>query len=76
MKKCMKNRVKKYRLRKRLTQRKLGELAGISQTTVSHMERGTYVPAVDTALRVAAVLGVSVEDLFILSERPEKYISM
>lgn len=71
----MNNKLKAYRIRCGLSQRKLGRLAGVSQSTISHIESDYYVPAVDTALKIAAVLGVTVEELFILSrtEKPEVY---
>lgn len=70
----MKNRVREKRIEKGLTQKELGRLAGISQTTISHIEIGNYIPMVDTALKIAAVLGVAAEELFILPDLPEKYI--
>ena len=69
----MKNKVKEKRIEKGLTQKELGTLAGVSQTTISHIECESFIPAVDTALKVAAVLGATVEELFILRDRPEKY---
>jgi putative transcriptional regulator len=47
-----------------LSQAGLAESAGVSRQLVSAAESGRSVPAVDAALRLAAVLGVSVERLF------------
>lgn len=50
----------------KLTQSQLARLAGVSQATISHIEHEQYVPALDTALRIAAALHTPVEKLFIL----------
>lgn len=42
----------------------LGHAAGVSRSTVSNIERGLYEPSVSVALRLAAVLGCTVEELF------------
>lgn len=70
----MKNQLKEKRKKAGLSQYQLSRLAGISQATISHIEIGNYIPMVDTALKIAAVLGVAVEELFILPDLPEKYI--
>src|SRR5262245_13429928 len=47
-----------------LSQAGLAASAGVSRQLVSAAESGRSVPAVDAALRMAAVLGVTVEQLF------------
>jgi predicted XRE-type DNA-binding protein len=42
---------------KGLSQRKLGELAGVAQPVIARMERGTNSPGLDNVLRVLAPLG-------------------
>lgn len=69
----MKNTVREKRKSKGLTQKELGRLAGVSQTTISHIESGNYIPMIDTVLKIAAVLGVAVDELFTLSDPPKKY---
>ena len=49
--------LKGVRLKMRLTQKELGELLGISQTTVSLLETGRYNPNPKTARKVEAKLG-------------------
>ena len=51
-----------------LTQEELAERVGSTRQTVLAIEKGNYNPSVGLALRLAAVLGVSVEDLFQLDE--------
>lgn len=60
----MKNLLKEKRKKAGLSQYQLSRLAGISQATISHIERGMFIPTIDTAYRVAAVLGVRVDDIF------------
>jgi putative transcriptional regulator len=47
-----------------LNQEQLASLAGISQQTLSKIERGTLRASPDVKARLAAILGTSVSDLF------------
>jgi DNA-binding XRE family transcriptional regulator len=47
-----------------LSQAELARLAGVSRASVGAIEQGRHVPAVDAAMRLARVLGTSVEVLF------------
>lgn len=69
----MKNTVREKRKSKGLTQKELWRLAGVSQTTISHIESGNYILMIDTVLKIAAVLGVTVDELFTPSDPPKKY---
>ncbi len=60
--------LRERRLECGLTQSQLAARAGVSRQLVAAVEAGRNVPAVDAALRLAAALTVSVEDLF--GERP------
>lgn len=46
------------RERKGLSMTQLGEMAGLSQQSVSYIERGLRIPTLDTLLRIAAALEV------------------
>jgi putative transcriptional regulator len=50
-----------------MTQAQLAEAVGVSRQTVNALEAGNYAPSVYLALRVAAVLSTTVEDLFAVS---------
>lgn len=47
-----------------LTQRQLADLVGVTDQTISNLERGVTKPTLDTARALARVLGVQVEALF------------
>lgn len=49
---------RKERLRKKLSMTSLATLAGLSQQSVSYVERELRVPNLDTMLRIAAALEV------------------
>jgi len=52
-----------------LTQRELAEAAGLTQQAVSYIERGAGVPRVTTMLRLAQVLGTTLETLLCAGDR-------
>ena len=60
------NEVKTHRVKNRLTQAKLGEMAGITRKSINAIETNRMVPSVLLALLLANVLDVAVEDLFSL----------
>lgn len=65
----MKNRIAEFRKRQCLTQLQLAERANLtSYTLVQRYEKGTRLPGVDIALRLARALGTTVEELFELEE--------
>ena len=53
-----------------LTQTDLSKKVGVSRRALSSIEKGTAKPSVDVALRLAAVLNTSVEDLFVCEDVP------
>lgn len=55
--------LKEYRKRASLTQIELAELVGIRQATLSSLENGKSRPHKKTALAIAEVLGISVDEL-------------
>lgn len=67
----LQNRLKEYRARHGLNQGQMGQLVGVSRQTISLIERGDYNPSVTLALRIAAVFGVQVEDIFSLTGEDE-----
>ena len=66
------NRVRRVRSGVGMTQAQLAEAVGVSRQTVNALEAGNYAPSVYLALRVAAVLATTVEDLFAADPNPPK----
>jgi putative transcriptional regulator len=64
------NRLHVARAERRLSQTELARAVGVSRQTISSIETGQYGPSALLALRLAAVLGVSVENLFWLEGEP------
>jgi putative transcriptional regulator len=60
------NRIREERVRLGLTQAQLATRAGVSRKTINTVENGVFVPSTVLALRLAKVLGTTVEDLFAL----------
>jgi transcriptional regulator with XRE-family HTH domain len=58
------NRIREYRLKAGLTQRKLAELLGRGKDAVSAWERGLNLPSVPRLLRMAKILGTLAESLY------------
>lgn len=52
------------RKQKGFTQIQLAKSLGIDQSTVSLWEKGKTAPRVDTALRLAEIMGCTVDDIF------------
>jgi putative transcriptional regulator len=47
-----------------MTQQELGELIGVTRQTVNAIELGKYSPSLEVAFRIAAVFGVTIDDVF------------
>jgi putative transcriptional regulator len=58
------NRIKAERERAALTQAALAELFGVSRKTINTVENGVFTPSATLAIKLAKVLGLSVEQLF------------
>ena len=61
------NVLKVHRAMKDLTQAELADRAGITRVSVNAIEGGRMVPSVLLALKLAAALGVTVDELFRLA---------
>lgn len=58
-------RVKVLREGKRLTLKELEELSGVDGSLINRIENGKVTPRVDTAVKLARALGVSVDELLV-----------
>lgn len=61
-------RVRELRQRKRWSQEKLAEEAGVSKDAVSRIERGDREPRIDTLEMIAEALGTNLSRLFDFSK--------
>jgi len=57
------NMLKRFRLRKKLTQEKLAEMTGLSNVYISGIERGKHNPSLDTIHSLAVALGIEAGEL-------------
>jgi len=60
----VKNRIRELRARHKMSQGELASAAGLSRSSISNIENGEQVPAGDAMIRIAKVLGESVEYTF------------
>lgn len=51
-----------------ITQEELSKKIGISRRALSSIENGTSIPSVDIAIRIASILGTTVEELFVVED--------
>lgn len=63
--------LRRHRLLAEVTQQDLADRVGATRQTIHAIEKGRYAPSVGLALKLAAIFGVSVEDLFTLDEGEE-----
>lgn len=66
------NNVRRYRFEAgEMTQQQLADRSGVTRQTIVSIEKGNYNPSVELALRLAKVLGTSVERLFEIDGREQ-----
>lgn len=58
------DRIKKYRIEKKLTQKKLGELCGIADSNIRKYEAGIQNPKIETLQKIADALEIPVSYLY------------
>jgi putative transcriptional regulator len=62
----LRNKIAYYRNKQDMTQAELARKLGISASYLNRIEKGTKTPSLRLAIRIAHVLGVPVERLFIV----------
>jgi DNA-binding XRE family transcriptional regulator len=60
----MKNKISDFRKAQNLTQRQLAEKVGITYQSLQRYEKGTVLPIVDIAIRLAEALNTTAAELF------------
>jgi len=64
----MKNKLKVYRAMHDLTQEALAGNLRVTRQTVISIEKGKYDPSLELAFRIARLLKVSIEDVFVYDD--------
>ena len=64
----LQSHVRQYREREELRQDELAAAVGVSRQTIIAVEKNGYTPSTELALRLARVLGATVEELFSLED--------
>ncbi len=64
----MKNRLEEERLRRGWTQQELADRVEVSRQTVISPERGRYNPSIVLAFKLARLLDLPIEQIFIYEE--------
>jgi len=60
----LKNHIRAARKKKKMSQRELAELIGVSRNTISSLETGQFNPTAKLALILCIALEMKFEDLF------------
>ena len=61
----IRNQIRLYRVKAgEMTQQELADRVGATRQTIVSIEKGKYNPSVGLAMRIAKVLGASIEELF------------
>lgn len=63
LKNSISNNIRLLRTKNRISQDKLSELAGINQQQISFIENGKACPKLETVIKIAEALNVTVNDL-------------
>ena len=64
----MKNNIRVERAIKRMTHQQLAEKTGVTRQTINAIEAGKYVPSTVLSLKISAVFGKKLEEVFQLEE--------
>ncbi len=60
----LKTKLKEYRAKLDMKQGELADRVGVRRETIIRLEKGLYNPSLKLAMDIAAVFGVTVEELF------------
>ena len=65
----VRNRIRELRFQHgEMTQEQLAREVGVTRQTIIAIEQGRYCPSLESALRMAKVFGLSVDQIFSLEE--------
>ena len=66
-------RMKTYREKLNLSQKKLAEKVNVSRETIVRLEKGKYNPSLKLAVDIADELHAGIEDIFVFAKSEEAY---
>ena len=61
---AIRNQIRELRAMKEMTQQELADRIGVTRQTIIAIEQDKYSPSLETAFKVAIVLGVALEQCF------------
>ena len=61
---AIRNQIRELRAMKEMTQQELADRIGVTRQTIIAIEQDKYSPSLETAFKVAIVLGVSLDQCF------------
>lgn len=68
----MNTRLKEWRKRRGLSQRKLAEMSGVHHVSLARLESGQLDPQLSTLLKLCRSLNVTLDQLIGVVKRPQK----
>lgn len=71
----MRENLRNLRERRKLTQSELAKRLGVARTTYTNIELGTKNPSLDLAMKIKKTLRVKSDDIFLISNVPERNIN-
>lgn len=64
----MRTKIRELRKNRKMSQKDLGKLVGVSRQTINYIELGKSSPKITLALRIAKVFNITVEEVFELED--------
>ena len=64
----IKTRIREYRARLGMSQEELALRVGVRRETIGNLEKGKYNPSLVLAWNIARVIGVTIEEIFEVTE--------
>ena len=58
------NNIKELRTNLGINKAQLAEFVGIARVSIISIEKGRFIPTIETALNISLALGVSIEQIF------------
>jgi len=68
----MKTKIKELRTKQKLSQEELANAVGVTRQTIMSIENEKYVASLPLAYKIACYFGLSIEEVFDLSENKEE----